>query len=62
VTDTPAQQRVQNAPPAIRARYPGRPKGARHKVTLTAEALLDGEAEGLPRKARWAATPQHYAS
>src|SRR5436305_11896426 len=30
---------------------PGRPKGARHKATIAAEALLDGEAEGLTRKA-----------
>jgi len=30
---------------------PGRPKGARHRVTLAIEALLDGEAEGLTRKA-----------
>src|SRR5205814_8249361 len=30
---------------------PGRPPGARHKATLAAEALLDGEAEGLTRKA-----------
>src|SRR5204863_8824347 len=30
---------------------PGRPRGARHKATLAAEALLDGEAEGLTRKA-----------
>src|SRR5215813_5064816 len=30
---------------------PGRPLGARHKATLAAEALLDGEAEGLTRKA-----------
>ena len=30
---------------------PGRPKGARHKATLAAEALLDGEAEALTRKA-----------
>jgi hypothetical protein len=29
----------------------GKPKGARHKVTLAAEALLDGEAEALTRKA-----------
>jgi hypothetical protein len=29
----------------------GRPKGARHRVTLAAEALLDGEAEALTRKA-----------
>ena len=29
----------------------GRPVGARHKATLAAEALLDGEAEALTRKA-----------
>jgi hypothetical protein len=29
----------------------GRPKGARHKATLAAEALLDGEAAALTRKA-----------
>src|SRR5205085_10746970 len=30
---------------------PGRPKGARHKVTMAAEALLDGESEAMTRKA-----------
>ena len=29
----------------------GRPRGARHKATLAAEALLDGEVENLSRKA-----------
>ena len=29
---------------------PGKPKGARHRATLAAEALLDGEAEALTRK------------
>jgi len=29
----------------------GRPKGARHKATRAAQALLDGEAEALTRKA-----------
>jgi hypothetical protein len=29
----------------------GRPNGARHRVTLAAEALLDGEGEMLTRKA-----------
>jgi hypothetical protein len=29
----------------------GRPVGARHKTTIAAEALLDGEAEALTRKA-----------
>lgn len=30
---------------------PGRPRGARNKATVAAEALLDGEAEALTRKA-----------
>lgn len=30
---------------------PGRPKGTRHKATLAAEAILDGEADALTRKA-----------
>jgi hypothetical protein len=30
---------------------PGRPVGARHKTTLAVEALLDGDAERLTRKA-----------
>src|SRR3954453_3409231 len=30
---------------------PGKPKGARHKTTLAIDALLDGEAEKLTRKA-----------
>lgn len=34
---------------------PGRPKGARHKVTLAVEALLNGEAEALTRAAITAA-------
>jgi Family of unknown function (DUF5681) len=29
----------------------GRPRGARHRATLAAEALLDGEAAALTRKA-----------
>ncbi|HEX04009.1 MAG TPA: hypothetical protein ENH10_02495 [Bacteroidetes bacterium] len=29
----------------------GRPEGSKHKATLAAEALLDGEAEALTRKA-----------
>ena len=29
----------------------GRPKGARHRATIAAEALLDGEADALTRKA-----------
>jgi hypothetical protein len=30
---------------------PGKPTGSRHRATLAAEALLDGEAEALTRKA-----------
>jgi hypothetical protein len=30
---------------------PGRPRGARHKTTVAAEKLLDGEAKALTRKA-----------
>ena len=30
---------------------PGRPRGARHKATEAAQALLDGEAEALTRQA-----------
>ncbi|WP_299436778.1 DUF5681 domain-containing protein [uncultured Rhodospira sp.] len=30
---------------------PGRPRGARHKATLAVEAILDGEAEALTRRA-----------
>ena len=30
---------------------PGRPKGSRNKATLAAEAILEGEAEALSRKA-----------
>ena len=29
----------------------GRPKGSRHKTTLAVEAMLEGEAEGITRKA-----------
>jgi hypothetical protein len=35
----------------FQAGNPGRPKGARHKTTLAVEALLEGEAEALTRKA-----------
>ena len=35
----------------FQAGNPGRPKGARNKASLAAEALLDGEAETLARKA-----------
>ena len=47
-------KRAQIGAPArrpVRAGNPGRPNGARHKTTLAVAALLDGEAEGLTRKA-----------
>ena len=37
--------------PGVSGNRAGRPKGARHKATLAVEALLDGEAERLTRKA-----------
>jgi hypothetical protein len=53
---TPSRNNASNTPsrgPGRRfaAGNPGRPKGARHRATLAAEALLDGEAEALTRKA-----------
>jgi hypothetical protein len=38
-------------PKGVSGNPAGRPKGARHKYLLAVEALLDGEAEGLTRKA-----------
>ena len=55
MTDTPrnnagkTQGRVPGRP--FQPGNPGRPPGARHKATLAAEALLDGEADALTRKA-----------
>jgi hypothetical protein len=37
--------------PGVSGNPAGRPHGARHKATLAVQALLDGEAEGLARKA-----------
>jgi hypothetical protein len=37
--------------PGVSGNKAGKPKGARHKATLAAEALLEGEAEALSRKA-----------
>jgi hypothetical protein len=47
--------RSRNNAPRTRGRpfrkgNPGRPRGARHRVTVAAEALLHGEAETLTRK------------
>ena len=44
-------KRYTDARGKFRAGNPGRPKGCRHKTTLAIEAILEGEAEALPRKA-----------
>lgn len=36
--------------PGSTANRKGRPRGSKHKATLAAQELLDGEAEGLTRK------------
>ena len=38
-------------PPGVSGNPNGRPKGSRNKTTLAVEALLEGEAEALTRKA-----------
>ncbi|WP_292530432.1 DUF5681 domain-containing protein [Methylocystis sp.] len=47
---TAGQQRGR-FPPGVSGNPAGRPKGARHRATLAVEALLEGEAEALSRKA-----------
>jgi hypothetical protein len=37
--------------PGVSGNPAGKPKGARHRATLAVEALMDGEAEALTRKA-----------
>lgn len=46
-----AQTEGRNTDGTFASGNPGRPKGARHKTTLAIEALLEGEAEALTRKA-----------
>lgn len=45
------QQRGRPFKPGQSGNPAGRPKGSRHKVTLAIEAILEGEAEALTRKA-----------
>ncbi len=45
------QQRGRPFKPGQSGNPAGRPQGSKHKATLAAEALLDGEAEALTRKA-----------
>ncbi len=49
--ETTSRQHRGRFQPGISGNPAGRPKGARHKATLAVEALLDGEAEALSRKA-----------
>jgi hypothetical protein len=51
MTDSPRNNALRTRGRPFAKGNPGRPKGARHRVTLAAEALLDGEAEALTRKA-----------
>jgi hypothetical protein len=55
MTSEPRNNAAKNAATCIRSTFQkgnsGRPRGARHKATLAAEALLDGEAEAPTRKA-----------
>jgi hypothetical protein len=51
MTDTPRNNAAKTRGRPFKLGNPGRPKGARHKASIAAEALLDGEAEGLTRKA-----------
>lgn len=45
------KQRGRPFPPGQSGNPAGKPKGARHKATLLAQTLLEGEAEALARKA-----------
>jgi hypothetical protein len=49
--NTAAKQRGRAFKPGQSGNPAGKPKGARHKATLAIEALLEGEAEELTRKA-----------
>ena len=51
VERTPGKQRGRPFEPGQSGNPAGRPKGARNRSTVAAEALLDGEAEALTRKA-----------
>jgi hypothetical protein len=51
MTDQPRNNATKTRGRPFEPGNPGRPKGARNKATLAAEALLDGEAEAITRKA-----------
>ncbi|MGA8155825.1 MAG: DUF5681 domain-containing protein, partial [Rhodoplanes sp.] len=48
--NTAPKQRVRPFRPGTSGNPRGRPKGARNRATVTAETLLDGEAEAISRK------------
>lgn len=49
--NAPRKQRGRPFPPGKSGNAAGKPKGARNKATLAVEALMEGEAEALGRKA-----------
>ncbi len=49
--NTAGQQRGRPFRKGMSGNPRGKPKGARHKATMAAEALLDGEAQALSRRA-----------
>jgi hypothetical protein len=51
MTDTSRKNAMKTRGRPFKPGNTGRPKGARNRVTLVAEALLDGEAAALTRKA-----------
>src|SRR5918998_3546498 len=51
MTETVQAKQCTRWPKGVSGNPAGRPKGARHKYLLAMEALLDGEAESLTRKA-----------
>jgi hypothetical protein len=51
MTDTPRKNATNTRGKPFKPGNAGRPRGARNRATLAAEALLDGEAEALTRKA-----------
>jgi hypothetical protein len=51
VSDAPRKNAPKTRGKPFQSGNPGKPKGARHKTTIAAEVLLDGESEALTRKA-----------